>query len=33
MRNKNTFLQKADEGNTIVIIDKENYIQGVKKVT
>ena len=33
MRNKNIFLQKADEGNTIVIIDKENYIQGVKKVT
>ena len=26
MRNKNTVIQKADKGNTVVIIDKEKYI-------
>ena len=29
MRNKN-ITQKADKGNTIVITDKEKYIEGVK---
>ena len=32
MRNKNIVMQKADKGNTVVIIDKEKYIQGVKNV-
>ena len=32
MRNKNIVIQKADKGNTIVIMDKEKYIQGVKNV-
>ena len=32
MRNKNIVIQKADKGNTAVIIDKEKYIQGVKNV-
>ena len=32
MRNKNIVIQKADKGNTVVIIDKEKYIQGVKNV-
>ena len=31
-RNKNVVIQKADKGNTVVIIDKEKYIQGVKNV-
>ena len=30
MRNKNIVIEKADKGNTVVIIDKEKYIQGVK---
>ena len=30
VRNKNIDIQKADKGNTIVKIDKEKYIQGVK---
>ena len=30
MRNKNIVIQKADEGNTVVILDKEKYVQGVK---
>ena len=32
MRNKNMVIQKADKGNTVVIIDKEKCIQGVKNV-
>ena len=33
MRNKKKIaIQKAAKGNTVVIIDKENYIQGVKNV-
>ena len=32
MRNKNIVIQKADKGNPIVIIDKENYIQGAKNI-
>ena len=32
MRNKKIVIQKADKGNTIVIIDKEKYIQGVKNI-
>ena len=32
MRNKNIVIQKADKGNTVVIMDKEKYIQGVKNV-
>ena len=32
MRNKNIVIQKADQGNTVVIMDKEKYIQGVKNV-
>ena len=32
MRNKNIVIQKADKGNTFVIMDKEKYIQGVKNV-
>ena len=31
-RNKNIVIQKADKGNTVVKIDKEKYIQGVKNV-
>ena len=31
MRNKNIVIQKADKGNTVVIMDKEN-IQGVQNV-
>ena len=30
MRNKNIIIQKADKGNTVVITDKEKYIEGVK---
>ena len=30
MRNKN-IIQKADKGNTVVITDKEKYIEGVKR--
>ena len=30
MRNKNIVIQKVDKGNTVVIMDKEKYIQGVK---
>ena len=30
MRNKNTTIQKDDKGNTVVITDKEKYIEGVK---
>ena len=32
MRNKNIVIQKADKGNTVVIMGKEKYIQGVKNV-
>ena len=32
MRNKKIVIQKADKGNTVVIIDKEKYIQGVKNI-
>ena len=32
MRNKNIVIQKADKGNTVVIMDKEKYIQGVQNV-
>ena len=32
MRNKNIVIQKADKGNTVVIMDKEKYIQVVKNV-
>ena len=32
MRNKNIVIERADKGNTVVIIDKDKYIQGVKKV-
>ena len=31
MRKKNIIIQKADKGNTIVITDKEKYIEGVKR--
>ena len=31
-RNKNIVIQKADKHNTVVIIDKEKYIQGVENV-
>ena len=30
MRNKNIVILKADKGNTVVIMDKEKYIQVVK---
>ena len=30
MRNKDIIIQKADKGNTVVITDKEKYIEGVK---
>ena len=32
MRSKNIVIQKADKCNTVVIIDKEKYIQGVNNV-
>ena len=32
MQNKNIVIQKVDKGNTVVITDKEKYIQGVKNV-
>ena len=32
MRTKDIFIQKADKGNTVVTMDKEKYIQGVKNV-
>ena len=32
MRNKNNVIQKAGKGNTVVIIDKEKYIQCVRNV-
>ena len=32
MRNKNIVIEKADKGNTVVIIDKEKCIQCVKNV-
>ena len=32
MRNKTIFIQKTVKGNTVVIINKEKYIQGVKNV-
>ena len=33
MRNKDIIIQKADNtGNTVVITDKENYIEGVKRI-
>ena len=32
MRNIKLVIQKAAEGNTVVIIDKEKHIQGVKNV-
>ena len=32
MRNKNFVIQKADKSNTVIIIDKGKYIQGVKNV-
>ena len=31
MRNKDILIQKADKGNTVVITDKDKYIQGVKR--
>ena len=31
MRNENIDIQKADKGDSVVIIDKEKYIHGVKK--
>ena len=31
MRNKDIIIQKADKGNTVVISDKEKYIEGVKR--
>ena len=31
VRNKDIIIQKADEGNTVVITDKEKYIEGVKR--
>ena len=30
MRNKDIIIQKADKGNTVVITDKDKYIEGVK---
>ena len=30
MRNKNIVIQRAEKGNTVVIIDKDKYIQGVR---
>ena len=32
LRNRNIVIQKGEKGNTVVIIDKEKYIQGVKNV-
>ena len=32
MRNKNIVIQKADKGNTVLIIDNEKYVQSVKNV-
>ena len=32
IRNKNIVIQNTGKGNTVVIIDKEKYIQGVKNV-
>ena len=32
MRNKNIVLQKAEKGNTVVLVGKEKNIQGVKNV-
>ena len=32
MRNKNIVIQKSDKGNSVIIMDKEKYIQGVKNV-
>ena len=32
MSNKNIIIQKADKGNTVVITDREKYLQGVKNV-
>ena len=32
IRNKHIIIQKADEGNTVVITDKEKYTEGVKCV-
>ena len=32
MRNKSIVIQKADKGNTVVIIYKEKYIHGVKNI-
>ena len=31
MRNKDIIIQKTDKGNTVVITDKEKYIEGVKR--
>ena len=31
MRNKDIIIQKADKGNTVVITDKDKYIEGVKR--
>ena len=31
MRNKDIIVQKAYKGNTVVITDKEKYIEGVKR--
>ena len=31
MRNQNIVIQKADRGNTVVIADKERYIEGIKR--
>ena len=32
VRNKNNAMQKADKGNTVVIMEKKKYMQGVKNV-
>ena len=32
IRNKNIVIQNTGKGNTVVIIDKEKYIEGVKNV-
>ena len=33
MRNKDIIIQKADKGNTVVITDKDKYIEGVNVPT
>ena len=31
MRNKDNIIKKADKGNTVIITDKDKYIEGVKR--